>query len=265
MATALPSWIGARVNEVHLAVVFLTRLPWFRADWSVSLMSAAWAFPLAGVLLGAVCGLVAGLAMEAGATPLLSAVLAVGAATLFTGCLHEDGVGDTADGIGSGRDRERSLEILRDSRIGTYGLVAIVMTLLIRVSALTMLLEAGSWWAGAMPAWMLAAALGRGTGPLFTRLCPPARADGVGAGAGRPGAVGTVVALLLPLVAGCLTAFGVTGGLMVPLALVAALAPLPWLARLARRRLGGYTGDVIGAAILIVECTALALLAVTWV
>jgi len=227
-------------------------------------MDAAWAFPLSGVLLGAACGSVAGLATEAGAAPLLAAALAVGAAALFTGCLHEDGIGDTADGIGSGRDLERSLEILRDSRIGTYGLVAVSMSLLIRVAALAMLLEAGPWWAVAVPAWILSAAVGRGAGPLFMGLCPPARTDGVGAGAGRPSTIGTAVALALPL-AGGLLAGSISGqGPAVLLALIASLVSLPWLAGLARRRLGGYTGDVIGAAILMVECTALALLAMMW-
>jgi adenosylcobinamide-GDP ribazoletransferase len=258
MASAPPSFLAQRLNEVHLAVVFLTRLPWVRADWSVPLMQAAWAFPLAGVLLGLTCGGVAGAAMEAGAAPLLAAALGVGAATLFTGCLHEDGLGDTADGIGSGRDRERSLEILRDSRIGTYGMVAVVMSLLIRVAALSMLLQAGPWWALALPAWVLAAALGRGAGPAFMGLCGPARADGVGAGAGRPPAAGTAVALALPLAA------GLAWGAPTLVAMLAALLALPWLAGLARRRLGGYTGDVIGAAILIVECAALTFLAVTW-
>ncbi|MQX37726.1 adenosylcobinamide-GDP ribazoletransferase [Roseospira navarrensis] len=262
MASAWPVWLRQRLNEVHLAIVFLTRLPWVRADWSAPLMSAAWAFPFAGVLLGATCGAVAGLAVEAGASPLLAAVLGVGAATLFTGCLHEDGIGDTADGIGSGRDRARSLEILRDSRIGTYGMVAVTMSLLVRIAALAMLLEAGAWWAVALPAWMLAAALGRGAGPLFMRLCPPARADGVGAGAGRPSVRGAAVALVLPLVAGVLFLLGPAApGPAAPLVLLVALLPLPWLAGLAGRRLGGYTGDVIGAAILIVECAALALLA----
>ncbi|MBB4285535.1 adenosylcobinamide-GDP ribazoletransferase [Roseospira goensis] len=264
-SSPLPPVLSRRLNEVHLAIVFLTRLPWVRADWSHPLMSAAWAFPLAGVLLGLACGAVAGAALAAGAAPLLAAALAVGAATLFTGCLHEDGVGDTADGIGSGRDRARSLEILRDSRIGTYGVVAVVMTLGIRVAALTQLLQAaGPWWAGALPAWVLAAALGRGAGPLFTRLCDPARGDGVGAGAGRPDGAGVAVALALPLLGGLLLGAGRDQGAATLLGLLAALGPLVWLAGLARRRLGGYTGDVIGAAILIVECTALALLAAVW-
>ncbi|MBB4265242.1 adenosylcobinamide-GDP ribazoletransferase [Roseospira visakhapatnamensis] len=247
------------LNELALAVAFLTRLPWIPADWTPPLMSAAWAFPWAGALLGLVCGVVAGGAAALGAAPWLAATLGVGACMLVTGCLHEDGIGDTADGIGSGRDRARSLEILRDSRIGTYGMVAVLFSVLIRVGALAMLLEAGPWTV-ALPAWVLAAALGRAAGPLFMRVCPPARADGVGAGAGRPSVGGTAVAMVAPLLAGlALTPW--PGGV---LALLGSLPLLAWLGWLARKRLGGYTGDVIGAAILMVECAALVLLALVW-
>lgn len=257
-------WVRARLNEVSLAVVFLTRLPWAAADWRPSLMSAAWAFPLAGALLGLICGGVAATAVGLGMTPLLAAILGLAAMMLGTGCLHEDGLGDTADGIGSGRDPARSLEILRDSRIGTYGLVAILLAVLVRIAALMPLLTAGAWGV-AVPAWITAAALGRGVGPLFSLMIPPARADGVGAGAGRPTVPGVVVALLLPMAGGI--GLAAAAGQSVPLtllALLAALTPLPWLGRLACRRLGGYTGDVIGAAILAVECAALVLLSAAW-
>lgn len=257
-ATRAP--LRRRLNELGLAVVFLTRLPWIPADWRCPLMSAAWAFPWAGALLGAMGGGIAAAFAGMGAAPWLAATVAVGASMLLTGCLHEDGIADTADGIGSGRDRERSLEILRDSRIGTYGVVAVLFSVLIRIGALAMLLEAGPWTV-ALPAWVAAAALGRGAGPIFTRLCPPARADGVGAGAGRPSVRGAAAALAMPLLAGlALTPW--PGG---PLALAGALPLLGWLGWLARKRLGGYTGDVIGAAILMVECAALVLLALVWV
>jgi len=185
----------------------------------------------------------------------LAATLGVAAAVLFTGALHEDGLADTADGIGSGRDRERSLEILRDSRIGTYGVLALIVAMLVRVAALVPLLEAGPL-GSALPAFVLAAALGRAAGPLFTAALPPARADGVGAAAGRPDTAGVAVGLALPLLAGL--ALGAWPAL--PLALL----PLVWLGWLARRRLGGITGDVIGCAMLLTECTAVAAIAMAW-
>ncbi|SDE74903.1 adenosylcobinamide-GDP ribazoletransferase [Rhodospira trueperi] len=244
-----------RFDEISLALVFLTRLPGVRTDWSRPLMSAAWAFPVAGAVVGLVGGGVAALLATLGAPPLLAATLGVAAAVLFTGALHEDGLADTADGIGSGRDRARSLEILRDSRIGAYGVLALIVSSLARVTALAALLEAGAWTA-ALPAFVLAAALGRGAGPAVMAALPPARDDGVGAAAGRPAPAGVAVALVLPLLAGLL----VGGWPALPLA----LAPLVWLGWLALRRLGGTTGDVVGAAILLTETTALALLAMAW-
>jgi len=267
MALAVPPGIMSpslrrRLNEVSLAVAFLTRLPWIPADWTPPLMSAAWAFPWAGALLGLVCGAVAAGAATLGLDPWLAATLGLGANMLFTGCLHEDGIADSADGIGSGRDRDRSLEILRDSRIGTYGVVAALFSLLIRIGALAMLLKAGPWGL-ALPAWMLAAAWGRAVGPLFTRLSPPARADGVGAGAGRPSIRGTVEAIAATVLGALVWSLGV--GLGVVGALCVALLPVVWLRWLAIKRLGGYTGDVIGAAILLAECSALVMMALPWV
>jgi len=263
MALADPPGLSSpwrrRLNEVSLAVSFLTRLPWIPTDWSPPLMSAAWAFPWAGALLGLLCGTVAAVFAQLGASPWLAAILALGASMLLTGCLHEDGIADTADGVGSGRDRTRSLEILRDSRIGTYGMVAVLFSVLIRIAALAMLIEVGSWLV-VVSAWALAAALGRGVGPGFTLVCPPARSNGVGAGAGRPSGRAAVVALVTPLLAGMVLTPWPSG----VVALVAAMLPAAWLGWLARRRLGGYTGDVIGAAILLVECTALVFLALAW-
>lgn len=255
------SWPARRANEVALAVAFLTRLPTPGADWRVPLMTAAWAFPLAGALAGGLAGAVAEGLFAAGLGPLLAAGLAVGASVLLTGALHEDGLADTADGIGSGRDRLRSLEILRDSRIGTYGVVAVVLSLLIRVAALAPLLSAAGGPGVAALAWALAGAQGRAGGVLFARLCPPARTDGLGAEAGRPSRPRVGGALALPLSAAL--AWDLLAGRppLMPVLLIAGLLPLLWLGRLALRRLGGQTGDVLGAAMLSVEVAVLVLLA----
>ncbi len=256
------SWSRRRANELALAIGFLTRLPPPAADWGVPLMSAAWAFPLAGALVGGLAGAVAaGLAL-AGMDAMLAATLAAGASVLLTGALHEDGLADTADGIGSGRDRARSLEILRDSRIGTYGVVAVALSLATRIAALAMLLPAGAWLA--FVAWALAAAHGRAAGALFARLCPPARADGLGARSGRPALVGVAVALALPLSGAVAVDLARGQAPVSALALAGALLPLLWLGRLAMRRLGGQTGDVLGAAMLTAEVAALVLLALAW-
>lgn len=137
----------------------------------------AYAIPLAGVvigLIGAAC-LVAGRAL--GLTPNLSAVLAVAALVLATGAVHEDGLADTADGLGGGRDAAARLAIMRDSRIGAYGACALVLALLARIGALAALLvSAGP--ARAALALLAAAAASRAAGILLLRALPPARADG---------------------------------------------------------------------------------------
>ena len=110
-------------------------------------------------------------------------------------------------------------------------------------------------------AWALAAAQGRAGGVLFARLCPPARADGLGAEAGRPSWPSVGIALAVPLSAAL--AWDLVAGRppLMPALLVGGLLPLVWLGRLALRRLGGQTGDVLGAAMLTVEVAVLVLLA----
>src|SRR5258707_9364110 len=97
---------------------------------------ASWAFPVAGALVGGAGALTYAIASGIRLPSALAATLALGATLLITGCLHEDGLADTADGLGGGRDRARKLEIMRDSRLGTYGACALMMSLLLRWTAL---------------------------------------------------------------------------------------------------------------------------------
>ena len=105
------------------------------------------------------------------------------ALVIATGALHEDGLADVADGFGGGATRARKLEIMRDSRIGAYGAIAIALALILRVGALTAALDGGFWRAAS--ASMLVAALSRAAALTPLALLPPARADGAGAAAGR--------------------------------------------------------------------------------
>ncbi len=143
----------------------------------------AWAAPIAGVFVGLIGALVLGATSLLGLPPLLSAGLATTALVAATGALHEDGLADVADGFGGGMTRERKLEIMRDSRVGAYGAIAIALALILRVGALTAALDGGFWRAGL--SLMLAAALSRASALTPLALLPPARADGAGAAAGR--------------------------------------------------------------------------------
>src|SRR5262249_8933002 len=149
-----------------------------------------------------------------------------------TGLMHEDGLADTADGLG-GKTREKRLDIMRDSRIGTFGACALAISLLLRWSAIADIAD---------PRFVLLALVSshvaaRAALPAFMRFVPPARSDGLSSGAGRPPSSSVVAGLLLGII-GLLLGFGPRGAVVIALMLlIAALL----LARLAIRQFGGQT------------------------
>ncbi|MFT4013085.1 MAG: adenosylcobinamide-GDP ribazoletransferase [Paracoccus sp. (in: a-proteobacteria)] len=236
------------------AFLWLTRLP-VPGLRPVPLAEAVWAFPLVGLAVGGLAGLVLAAALALGLSSLVAALLAVGAMVLATGALHEDGLADYADGCG-GANRVRALEIMRDSRIGSYGVLALVLVTGLRVCAVAGMLENGPLIAAA--GLIAAAALSRAGMALALRLMRPARPSGLGHDAGRPASGASLAALSLG------------AGLMI---WPAALSPFPaktwlvpliccgiaqaWLGWRAHRRLGGQTGDVLGAMQQLGETAAL--------
>lgn len=240
--------------DLRLAFRFLTRLPIDSADWQPGdLGRAAWAFPLVGVLIGLLAGVVYAAGRGLGLTPLIAAVAAVAASCIATGALHEDGLADMADGLG-GADRERRLAIMRDPHIGSYGTIALVLALIARVAAISYL----SGTAAVLGALVLSAAAGRTALALPMALLPAARADGLGAEAGKPS--WEWVAAAFGLVGLAFVLVGLKGVLALGLAFAAALL----VGLLAWRKLGGQTGDVLGAAEQMAEIAALcALVALT--
>lgn len=226
------------IHDIAACIGFYTRLPLPRRIWASSgFAGASWASPVAGALVG-LCG--AGtclVASAAGLPPMPAAALALASTMLATGALHEDGLADTADGFGGGRSRESKLEIMRDSRLGTYGACALLLSVLLRWSALAGLAEP---WPVAM-ALVAAHAAARSLLPVFMRCTPPARPEGLAAGAGTPSRAGAWVSLAIGAAA------------LVPAGLVPALASalllILWsslLRRLALGQIGGQTGDVLG-------------------
>ena len=228
---------------------FLTRLPFPSvkgAGKKGSLGAASRAFPL----VGAVIGVIAGLSLMAGASlnlhPLACALIALAVAALVTGALHEDGLADVADGFGGGSTKAAKLKIMHDSRIGTFGVLAVIFSVGIRAGILAGLPGPGLGAA----ALIAAAALSRGLLPAAMHFMEPARKSGLAAKAGTPDREGWMKGLAL----GALLSFLFLG----PWGGVVALA---WLAN---RQIGGITGDVLGAqqqaaetAILIAAAAAL--------
>ncbi|OWJ67206.1 adenosylcobinamide-GDP ribazoletransferase [Inquilinus limosus] len=240
------------LRDLRVAACFLTRLPvpWPPGAPADALARSMRLFPLAGAGIGLAAGLVWALALWLGAPALVAALLALTALALLTGALHEDGLADVADGFGGGRSRERALEIMRDSRIGSYGTLALVLSVGLRAAALAAL--ARDPWGG-VAALAAAGAVSRATCPALLAWLRPARPDGLGAGAGRPPSEAVLTALGLALCFALLLL-----GLRHGLAALALAVLVSWaLAGVARRRIGGQTGDVLGAAQQLAEVAVL--------
>jgi adenosylcobinamide-GDP ribazoletransferase len=226
--------------DLHLALAFLTRLPMppLGPLPPGGLPHAMRLFPLVGLVVGALSGGVYVVAHWLLPTN-LAAILAVATGILVTGGLHEDGLADIADGFGGGTDKETKLAIMKDSRVGSFGVLAVVIGLMLRTSALAALDAPGA----VVGAVIAAHALGRGVIPAVLQVLRPARDSGLGAAAGKPSpaTAGIAATLTLVLVAACLPAhqaLAAVAGAALGAALVA------WLAW---RQIGGQTGDVLGA------------------
>ncbi|RUU73345.1 adenosylcobinamide-GDP ribazoletransferase, partial [Mesorhizobium sp. M7A.T.Ca.TU.009.01.3.1] len=169
------------VDDTALCLVFFTRLPLPVFDFrGRSLAAAIWAAPIAGLVVGLIGAIVFATAERFGLGMGPAAALALVATVLTTGCLHEDGLSDVADGFGGGKSRGRKLEIMRDSRIGAYGAMALGLSLLIRWSALSEFVDPTQ----ALFALLAAHAASRGLLGAFMHLLPSARVDGLSADAG---------------------------------------------------------------------------------
>ena len=234
------------IADLRIGISLCTRLPVGPSDIAEGdVARASWTFAIGGLLVGLVSALVYWIAIRANAAPLPAAAITLAAMLLLTGAMHEDGLADTADGLG-GRTREQKLEIMRDSRIGTFGVCALAISLLLRWSTIADIAEP-RFVAVALIAAHVAA---RACLPAFMHLVPPARADGLSSGAGQPPFPSVVASLLLGIIC-LLFAFGPTGTVITLLMLL--LAAL-LLARLAIRQFGGQTGDVLGAMEQVAEC-----------
>ena len=244
--------MGAKdyAGDVARGLAFLSRIPMpqsvFRGP-DVPLPRLARTFPLAGALIAAPPALLVLLLAQMGADALLTALFALALQCLITGALHEDGLGDTADGLGGGRDREHALAIMKDSRIGTYGAIALILSFALRAAALAAIARHFPPLAAAL-ALPAAAALSRSAMVWHWAHLPPAKADGVAARAGQPGTADARIAVGLSLLLAA-AALVLPEGRLFPLftaVLVTALSARAFTAHV-RRRLQGHTGDTIGA------------------
>jgi adenosylcobinamide-GDP ribazoletransferase len=234
------------VRALAAAVSFMTRIPVGRAvalDGADVARAGLW-FPLVGAGIGAAVGGTA-TALDGPLGPLLAAALALALGAALTGALHLDGLADSADAL-AGTTRERALEIMRDHRIGAYGAAALSFDVVSKVAAVAQLTSN----VGAVVA---AGALSRAVPVAISALAPYARSTG-----GTGSSVGTAPRLRAAgsvLLAAVIAVVLLHGDAIAPI--VAALAGGAVLLGWMRRRLGGYTGDTLGAAAELTELAAL--------
>lgn len=229
------------------AVQFLTRIP-VRTTAAVEHHRVLPWFPVVGIVLGGVVGLVAAVASEL-ASPLVGAALAVAAGLLLTGAFHEDGLADIADAFGGGWTVERRLEILKDSRHGTYGVAALCTSIVVRVAAAASIVGGPA----VIASFVAAHTLGRSAAVVAMTCAPPATESGLGVSAAAsirrlPTSVG--------LVAGVAVVAAVSGWWVAPFLATAAIGIAATVV-LAVRKIGGLAGDVLGAVEQVVECSVL--------
>lgn len=237
-----------KLSDLAEAVGLLTRLP-VRLTGAPRGAQATWAYPLAGLVVGAIGALVAWL--TSALPPALTAGFTLAAMTLVTGALHEDGLADTADGLWGGWTVERRLEIMKDSRIGAYGVLALIFGIGLRWSALAALASEGALW----PVLLAVGMLSRAPMVVLMHGMPNARGSGLSASTGRPPRATVLLAVVLATLGGAAT----LGPAVLPAILVLALVTLG-MAALARAKIGGQTGDILGATQQVSEIALLALL-----
>jgi adenosylcobinamide-GDP ribazoletransferase len=238
------------LDDLAAAFMLLTRLP---VGWAThgarDLARTVWAFPIVGLVVGGLGGVAYWLAHGLGVPSFLGGCWAIATMLLATGGFHEDGLADTADGFGGGRTVARKLEIMRDSRIGSYGAIGLILSMLMRVGAVASLARPHA----VAIALILAAMLARAGIILILILLRPARPDGMAAAMAdiprRSVWIGLGLAGIAPFI--CLPFSSAL--IVVVVAVCAALA----VARMAHRQIGGHSGDVLGAGAMTVECVVL--------
>ncbi len=221
-------------RDLMAAFGLLTRLP---VPMATVRANAAWAWPLVGLAVALLAGAAGLLALGLGLPPEIAAGVVLLVQVLVTGALHEDGLADSADGLWGGADKARRLEIMKDSRIGTYGVLALGLVAGMRWQAVALLLMAQGLWP-----LVAAAVLSRAAMAGVMALLPPVRRDGLARSVGQPEPFMAVAAGVLALVLA-----GLAVGWTAILAAFAALVAATTVAMLAKARIGGQTGDILGA------------------
>ena len=227
-------------GDVPAALGLLTRLP-IKVDAEAAMArgaASAWAYPVVGLCLAALTLVVVTVLSWLGVSTFVLAGVCLLVPIVLTGAMHEDGLADSADGLWGGWTKERRLEIMKDSRIGTYGVLALILSLLLRFAALSALIEADVLAA----ALLISAAGSRANMVVLMSLLPNARDNGLSQSVGRPSHQTMLVGCGVAIVAGALLSLWALPAVLIVAILVALLC-----AAIAKAKIGGQTGDTLGA------------------
>ena len=237
-------------NDIMVALSLLTRLPiHVSADAFKRAHKAVWAYGVAGLAWAICVWGVSTLCMIFGLAPSVAAGFGLVSGMIITGAMHEDGLADCADGFWGSWERERRLKIMRDSRLGVYGSLALIVSTGLRWELIATILEGENSFLGLLLAGMLA----RSVLPVMMGRLPNARNEGLSHSVGTPTGGGVYFSFGMSTLTGLV--FLGAAGLM--LAVIAAFTGL-LCAILAQKKIGGQTGDVLGASAVIIEINALA-------
>lgn len=242
--------------DLYCGLSFFTRLPvgWLHSDhFPFSFARAIWTWPWVGLLLGAITGGVFFLLNWIGFSAWVVALITLTVQLLLTGGLHEDGLADTMDGFGGGKDKEHRLKIMRDSAIGSYGTLSLIILLGVKSSALAILCTQSSMGYIAL---MLSNCLAR-TSMLVPLFCTnAARKNGVASQLEKP----PLIPFWAALIAAAVISFAFLRLQEVIILWLAIFVIAYTIAKIAYHKIGGYTGDVLGATETINEAILLVLL-----
>lgn len=238
------------IGDTIRSLGFLSRLPlpqsWF-ASVDDSLSHTARAFPLAGAVLGLLAGIALLVADGLHLPALACGLIAVGMLAAMTGALHEDGLGDTADGFFGGAAPDRRLDIMKDSRIGTFAALTLIIWTVLKASLLAAIMErAGSGYAAL--ALIASEAASRAGMLAIWYALPSARPGGLADSAGQPQWETVVCALTIAILILLLCLIPAGGIPAVVNTVILIAAALYGFARLCQTKIGGQTGDTLGAA-----------------
>ncbi|MEM8877477.1 MAG: adenosylcobinamide-GDP ribazoletransferase [Pseudomonadota bacterium] len=254
LTTLLADWLA----DLRGTLSFFTRLPMpgTTDHGPPDFGRAARTAPLAGAVVGLVGGAVFASVAMMGLTPFVAAFAAIGATIIVTGGLHEDGLADTADGLGA-FDRERRLDIMRDSRIGSYGVLALIVTIGAKAALLAQI-TGESGILGVVAAMVAIEGTSRLAALYPLHALSPARSDGLAHSANAPDRGAMIQGMIMAIVLVIVCIVPTIGIVATVLAVVAAIAIALAGTRWADHMLGGHTGDIAGA---IQQTTVLVMLA----